>query len=38
MKGKGKAMEGVDWTKVKYTHSRNTLKNSFELDLNITNK
>jgi hypothetical protein len=27
-------MEGVSWTEAKYTHSRGTLGNPFELDLN----
>jgi hypothetical protein len=29
----GRAMEGVEWTKVKYTHSRDTLRNPFEHQL-----
>jgi hypothetical protein len=27
-------MEGIKWTKVKYTHSGNTLRNPFEHQLN----
>jgi hypothetical protein len=30
-------MEGVEWTKRKYTHSRDTLRNPY-IDLNINNK
>jgi hypothetical protein len=31
-------MEGVEQTKVKYTHSRETLRNLFEHQLDINNK
>jgi hypothetical protein len=31
-------MEGVSWTKVKYTHSRGTLRNPFDLDINTNNE
>jgi hypothetical protein len=31
-------MEGVEWTEVKYTRSRDTLRNPFEHQLNINNE
>jgi hypothetical protein len=33
VKGKGTTMKGVEWTKVKYTHSGHTLKHLFERQL-----
>jgi hypothetical protein len=30
-------MEGIEWTKVKYTHSGHTLRNTF-INLNINNE
>jgi hypothetical protein len=34
----GREMEGVELTKVKYTHRRNTSRNLFEIDLGINNE
>jgi hypothetical protein len=31
-------MEGVEWTKVKYTYSGDTLRNPFDINLNINNE
>jgi hypothetical protein len=33
VKGKGRVMEGFEWTKVKYTHSGLTVKYPFEHQL-----
>jgi hypothetical protein len=38
VKGKWRVMERVEQTKVKYTHSMDTLRNPLNTDLNINNK
>jgi hypothetical protein len=36
--GEVKAMEGVEWTKVKYTHRGHTLRHPLNINLNINNE
>jgi hypothetical protein len=35
VKGSGRAMKGIEGTKVKYTHSRNTWRNPLNIDLEL---
>jgi hypothetical protein len=37
-KGKERAKEGVERTKVKYTYSKDTSRNPFDIDLGIKNR